>query len=282
MARTKYLEMFDPELATKLMLQGKNQEQIGEILGGIPKQRVSELFKHFGIKFIRRTMPINDAYFDEIDSEDKAYLLGFLIADGCIRAEKRKNGDTAYRICFSNSVDDKEAIELLHKNICPEATLSTDNQSTATVKRKDRYILQWNSPHMVETLMNKYKILPKKTYDTNFSIPEGVIPNDMWRHVVRGFFDGDGHCGKYEISFIFTSVPFMNQILKFFEGFNIKTYAVKGKTMTYYKAVVHGGKKILSFTYNFFYKDSKYYLKRKYVQFNTEVSSEIAKGSETP
>lgn len=282
MARTKYLEMFDPELATKLMLQGKNQEQIGEILGGIPKQRVSELFKHFGIKFIRRTMPINDTYFDEIDSEDKAYLLGFLIADGCIRAEKRKNGDKAYRICFSNSVDDKEAIELLHQNICPEATLSTANQSTATIKRKDRYTLQWNSPHMVETLMNKYKILPKKTHDANFSIPEGVIPNDMWRHVVRGFFDGDGHCGKYEISFIFTSVPFMNQILKFFEGFNIKTYAVKGKTVTYYKAVVHGGKKILSFTYNFFYKDSKYYLKRKYVQFNTEVSSEIAKGSETP
>ena len=282
MIKNQYLEMFDPELATKLMLQGKNQEQIGEILGGIPKQRVSELFKQFGIKYIRRTMPINDTYFDEIDSEDKAYLLGFLIADGCIRAEKRKNGNISYRICFSNSIEDKEAIELLHQKICPQASLTIDNRSTATIKRKNRYVLQWTSPHMVETLINKYKILPNKTYDTNFSIPEEVIPNNMWRHVIRGFFDGDGHCGDYEISFIFTSIPFMKQVLNFFEGFNIKTYEVKGKTMTYYKAVIHGGKKILSFTNNFFYKDSKYYLKRKYVQFNTEVSSEIAKGSETP
>lgn len=86
-------------------------------------------------------MPINDFYFDEIDSEDKAYLLGFLIADGCIRAEKRKNGNISYRICFSNSVDDEEAIKLLHSKICPKASLTIDNQSTESVTRKDRYTL---------------------------------------------------------------------------------------------------------------------------------------------
>lgn len=282
MAKSKYLEMFDPELATKLMLEGKNQEEIGMALGGIPKQRISDLFKQFGIKFVRRTMPINDFYFDEIDSEDKAYLLGFLIADGCIREEKRKNGNISYRICFSNSVEDKEAIELLHSQICSKASLTIDNQSTTHTTRKDRYTLQWTSPHMVDVLMNKYKIMPHKTYDSEFSIPEGVIPENMWRHLIRGFFDGDGHCGPYEISFIFTSIPFMNQILRYFKDFNIKIYEVQGKTMTYYKVVVHGGKKIISFTKDFFYTNSKYYLKRKYVQFNTEVSSEIAQGSETP
>lgn len=73
----------------------------------------------------------------------------------------------------------------------------------------------------------------------------------------------------------------MNQIMSFFKDFNIKTYKVTGKTVDYYKVVVHGGKQIKEFTKNFFYKDAKYYLQRKYVQFNTEVNSEITKGSET-
>jgi len=82
-------------------------------MGGIPKQRVSDLFKYFGIQFIRRTMPINDRFFDEIDTEEKAYILGFLIADGCIKEEKRKH-KVSHRIAFNNSIDDKEAIELIH------------------------------------------------------------------------------------------------------------------------------------------------------------------------
>lgn len=57
--------------------------------------------------------------------------------------------------------------------------------------------------------MNKYKISPRKTYDSEFAIPENTIPENMWRHLIRGFFDGDGYCGTYEIQFIFTSTPFM-------------------------------------------------------------------------
>lgn len=274
MKKSKYLEMFNPELAQKLMLEGKNQEEIGKIMGGIPKQRVSDLFKSFGIKFIRRSFPINDTYFDEIDTEDKAYSLGFLIADGCIREERRKNGNISRRICFANSVDDKEAIELIHSRICPDAVLSIDNQSTSEITRKDRYTLQWTSEHMVDTLINKYHILPKKTLDAEFMLPMDSIPNNMWRHLIRGFFDGDGHCGKWEIQFIFTAVPFMKQVLAFFKDFNIKIYEVQGKTVKYYKAVIHGGQKVLSFTRDFFYKDAHYYLSRKYKQFHTEVTIE--------
>lgn len=282
MAKSKYLEMFNPEVAIKLMREGKNQEEIGEAMGGIPKQRISDLFKKFNIKFERRSSPINDEYFDEIDSEDKAYLLGFLIADGCVRAEPRKSGTVTYRVCFTNSVDDKETMELLHSKICPKLAMSISNASTETIKRKDRYTLQWTSYHMAETLINKYHIVPRKTHDSEFKLPEGSVPPEMWRHLIRGFFDGDGHCGQCDIQFIFTSVPFMEQVLSFFKGFNIKTYKVKGKTMNYYKVVIHGGKQMKEFTKEFFYKDAKYYLQRKYVQFNTEVSSEITKGSETP
>lgn len=42
------------------------------------------------------------------------------------------------------------------------------------------------------------------------------------------------------------------------------------------------GKKILSFTKEYFYKNSKYFLSRKYDQFNTEVTDSIAKGELVP
>lgn len=59
-----------------------------------------------GIKYVRRKFPINDTFFDVIDSELKAYALGFLVADGCIKHEKRANGNFSYRVAFNNSIDD--------------------------------------------------------------------------------------------------------------------------------------------------------------------------------
>jgi len=58
---------------------------------------------------------------------------------------------------------------------------------------------------MADILMNKYKIMPRKTLDSEFELPDNSVPLHLWRHFVRGFFDGDGHCGKWEIQFVFTS-----------------------------------------------------------------------------
>ena len=33
----------------------------------------------------KRLYPFNESYFETIDSKDKAYFLGFLFADGCVR-----------------------------------------------------------------------------------------------------------------------------------------------------------------------------------------------------
>jgi len=52
----------------------------------------------------------------------------------------------------------------------------------------------------------------------------------------------------------------MKQVLSFFKDFNIKTYKIEGRTMNYYKVVIHGGKQLKGFTKDFFYKDAKYYL----------------------
>lgn len=52
---------------------------------------------------------VNDDYFSKIDSESKAYLLGFFIADGCIGMNERcKN---SYFMQLNICYDDHELLE---------------------------------------------------------------------------------------------------------------------------------------------------------------------------
>lgn len=173
---SKILEKFNLDLAIELMQQGKKQKEIGDVLG-LSSQRVSECFKYYNVKFDKRGLKINDSYFDNIDNEEKAYLLGFLVADGCCRLEKRKKSFSK-RIAFNNTIDDKEAIELLHKRICPDSSLLIKNY-THNRRKKPQYTLQWSSEHMFDILSAKYNIKPHKTLDKNFFIPENSIPEDL-------------------------------------------------------------------------------------------------------
>lgn len=269
---SKILEKFNLDLAIELMQQGKKQKEIGDVFG-LSSQRVSECFKYYNVKFDKRGLKINDSYFDNIDNEEKAYLLGFLVADGCCRLEKRKKSFSK-RIAFNNTIDDKEAIELLHKRICPDSSLLIKNY-THNRRKKPQYTLQWSSEHMFDILATKYNIKPHKTLDKNFFIPENSIPEDLWRHFIRGFFDGDGHISCQSIEFVFTSEPFMRQIMSWFANFNYRVYHIQGKTTDYWKVVINTNDKVKKAIYDFFYKDSTVFLKRKYETFNTEITYSI-------
>lgn len=135
---------------------------------------------------------------------------------------------------------------------------------------------------MFDILNNKYNIHQRKTYDENFEIPEGSIPENLMRHFVRGYFDGDGHKGDSYIEFVVNSEFFMNQLINFFDNHSYRYNLINGKTCNYYKLYITGGNKRLSEIKKLFYDNSNYFLQRKYILFNTEVNSEITKGSESP
>ena len=122
MGKQKYnlIDGFE-ETAAEMYKSGKTLQEIANVIGTYPG-KVGKILKELGLKRGRQYKYINEHYFDVIDSEDKAYILGFLIADGCIRLEERKNV-TSYRIAFSNNIDDSEIIELIHFKICPNQVL---------------------------------------------------------------------------------------------------------------------------------------------------------------
>lgn len=262
------------EQIAQLTYAGKNRKEISEITG-IPQYKLSKLCKEYGIPALKRKVPIDDFYFDTIDTEEKAYILGFLIADGTIMKIQRTK-DFTYRISFSNSIDDKEAIDLIHKEICPESTISINDNSGRKGRVKTTYGLSWTSQHMFETLTS-YNIFPRKTYDKDFKLPENIVPEHLWRHFIRGYFDGDGHVDYETINFVFTSKPFMEQIMGWFKNFNYRTYHIQGKTTDYWNVTIGTeNRKINRCIYHFLYDDAKCFLSRKKDRFNTEISYHIA------
>ena len=214
---------------------------------------------------------VNDNYFDVIDTEKKAYILGFLIADGCILYETKPSGHVSKSIRFSNTIDDKEAIYCIRDEICPEKTLK-EYKTASNRRKKPQYSFKWVSNYMVDILENKYKIKQRKTYDKEFELPQGSISNDLFRHFIRGLFDGDGHVDYTGIQFVFTSEKFMNQILHWFKNFNYKVLHIDGKTTDYWTTIIYLDKKEKECIRHFLYDGASVFLSRKKLIFDTEIS----------
>lgn len=242
---------------------------------GVTTQTIGRIFKKYNIKEPGNYKWVNSTYFDIIDTEEKAYLLGFFIADGCVRKEfdKRLNVYNRVRMTLSNSIDDLEIIKLFHEKICPNHKLQYSHITKGAKNRKEQVAIQWTSHHMSNVLQNKYKIVPKKTYDIDFKFPFNEVPEHLHRHFIRGFIDGDGSIRKSGIGFCFNSELFLEQIMDIFTNFfknnnlefHYTKHLEKGKTVDIWKAFISKGnyekQQLLK---DFLYKDATVYLTRKY------------------
>ena len=156
------------------------------VILGVNRYTIEIYMKQNGLKFRREILKetINELFFDCIDTEEKAYMLGYYFADGTCSVK-------AGRITMSQTESDKYIIELF-KKLSPYTKIT---EAKECVNKKTGYIskpmlsISINSKHMVETL-ESYGIGSNKTYDskTNFSF----IPENLMIHFIRGYFDGDG------------------------------------------------------------------------------------------
>ena len=234
----------------------------------------------------RQSTTANHNYFNKIDSEAKAYLLGFILADGCIQQDYGCNS-----IRLNNSIDDIEIGELFQKEIFPGNKLCFRQNPG----KKDSFYIKGSSKEIIKDL-GKFNILPNKTYDINFEFNFKLLPKKFLRHFIRGFFDGDGTFTNFRFEFITTSKNFGYQLIQIIENqFNVSHHfrEKQGKNLIEYmfyfnckKDKTYKKKQFIQDLYNWFYKDSTYFLKRKKSKFemylNTVVNSKITKGLESP
>lgn len=124
----------------------------------------------------------NFSYFESIDTEQKAYWLGVLYADGCV---SKKNNSLRF------SSIDKEWIEAYKKDLEYNGPINIEHHSKFN---KNIYKVTIYSDKLVDSLVS-YGCVERKSLVLEFpDLPESLIP-----HFIRGYFDGDGcvYSGKY-------------------------------------------------------------------------------------
>lgn len=165
-------------------IEGKTMQEIANIFN-CHQTVISRTLKDNNVtkKFSKINRRARIDYFNKINTEDKAYILGFTIADGNIFIIPKKE----YKISWTQTVEDKDVLDKIQKILLIDGKMYF-RQNTNT------YSLYLTSKPMVEDLL-KLDIMPNKTYTkTRFFTKH--LPVELYKHCVRGFVDGDGGFSK--------------------------------------------------------------------------------------
>lgn len=182
---------FEIEEVIKLYVQDKIPiHKIAEIFKSTEKT-ISKVLKENNIE-VKRVLKFNEHVFDSIDSEEKAYWLGFLWADGCIVSINPEKPNYAIELGLAS----KDRNHLV--KYCNFLSLSKDRIKDKVclprkLVNKTTYVsrVQLSSTHMWKTLFS-YGMVPRKTYDERFPYENTFKDSSLVRHFIRGYFDGDG------------------------------------------------------------------------------------------
>lgn len=132
----------------------------------------------------KHTYPFDYNYFENINSPDKAYFLGFLAADGNVFKRNNKTNSQSI-IKLSLQKTDKNILEIFKLYIDSQKPLSESKRESSYVNYIS--ILELVSDKMANDL-KKYNIVENKTY--SYEIVE--LKQELMSHFFRGYFDGDG------------------------------------------------------------------------------------------
>ena len=129
-------------------------------------------------------------YFEIIDTEHKAYWLGFMYADGFVNSNKTH--PNAFGISISEI--DHGHLEQFKEDIQATNPINVYNQTTGYSNNSVYCRIILTSEKTKQDLVNK-GVVEQKTNIVIFPTEEQV-PKHLIHHFIRGYFDGDG-CLSY-------------------------------------------------------------------------------------
>ena len=146
------------------------------------QRKLSNLKLLKSVSETKRKYTFNHNYFEKIDNEDKAYFLGLMYADGNISINK----------CIRLTSKDKYILEKLFECINHTGVIYREFHNKF---KKECFKAQASSEKMFNDL-NNLGCVPNKSLILKFPTN---IPNDLVHHFIRGYFDGDGTVGIYNL-----------------------------------------------------------------------------------
>lgn len=126
----------------------------------------------------------NERYFENIDTDIKAYFLGFIASDGCVYHTDKSKQDIL-RICIQK--EDISVLEKLKEELGTDKPIHIDRDSYASIEIVSDILCND---------LKKYNIVPNKTY--KFLCPD-ILDDKYILPFLRGYVDGDGGVGDMKI-----------------------------------------------------------------------------------
>lgn len=204
----------------------------------------------------------DEFFFDKIDTEEKAYWLGFIYADGYLANPSTigielKGTDKDHLEKYKKAIKAEHEVKIYHKN----STFGPQENARIAIASK----------HMFNILLSYFNSVNKTE--------EGAFPHlqnqELIRHLIRGFFDGDGsltgipkdgdHIFRPQISFIGTkeTLAYIEQVSGF--SWNWSQRHPERNTNNY-QIQIGRVNDTLSFLH-YMYDDATIYLDRKHQRF---------------
>lgn len=195
---------------------------------------------------------LNESFFEVIDDEYKAYWLGFLYADGYVRMKNNKSGELRIKLKY----DDKNHIETFRDCISSNHKINDFIQKSSSESFSKVSSLSIYNTKLVMDLFS-HGCVNAKTFKIKFP----VLKNDLNRHFLRGYFDGDGYITIKKNSNsatvgITSNFDFINGIIRYLN------YGKISKRKNIYDFKIYNRTNIEKF-YNLLYENSNIFLQRK-------------------
>lgn len=239
---------------------GKSMRQLVENYQGITRGFLGGYFLAKGVDIYSRKSHVNDRIFDTIDTEEKAYWLGFLYADGNVHRSNQ-----TWHIELTLQEQDVSHLRKYAEFIghCGDPKYRKTNKA---------YRISTGSRRMAEQLIKK-GCVPQKSLILTFPT-YNIVPKELMRHFIRGYFDGDGCITlRHNVQSITQCVSiigtkeFLEGLLNEYSGYDVQTIKKEPRrdSNTYeIKFRKEEGKRFLAYMYD----NSSIYLQRKFEKYN--------------
>lgn len=204
-----------------------------------------------------RKYTINENYFDNIDTPNKAYILGLLWSDGC-------NYPPQHRVKLELQEKDKSILDKINIEIGSNKPLTFNNLNDKNPNWQNTYRLDITNKHISDRLV-ELGMIQNKSLTIQF--PEW-LDAPLYAPFLRGVCDGDGHIEWSKTKFI--SIAGTRQFCEYVKGFckehldiNCSIYNTANKASN--TKVLHICNKVqIKRFLDFIYQDADLYIERKY------------------
>lgn len=254
----------EKELTLKMFYEGKSIQDIAKMVS-VNHDTIARFLTSQGINTLSNTIKydFNRNYFKEIDSEEKAYWLGFILADGSIVENRKGDIVKSMKLEIGLAEKDKDHLVKFCKSVGADLSLIKKRKLKNGLAA---YRITLTSTEMCKDLI-KHGVNPNKTFDA--LIPNHILGGQYLRPFLRGLFDGDGFISKSkcDISLTTASLGLLNQVHEIFTNLGCCKGNLRVDERSNACSLRYTNKDDFIKIVDFLYEGSNIHLTRKYERY---------------